>query len=118
MYLGINLDVLPDGSGWLLSSRDYITKILPMVEEIVGKKLGKQNTPTTYEWHPEVDETPLLLPKDVKKYQKVLGIGIWLSITTRPDVTFSITTLSRYTHIARQGHLKNLIRVFEYLHKH
>ena len=117
-YLGINLEVLPDGSGWLLSSRDYITKILPMIEDIIGKKLGKQSTPTTYEWQPEIDETPLLIPSEVKKYQKVLGVGIWLSITTRPDVTFSIGTLSRYTHIARQGHMKSLIRVFEYLHKH
>ena len=118
MYLGINLDILPDGSGWLLSSRDYINKILPMIEDIIEKKLGKQSTPTIYEWHPEIDETPLLLPSEVKNYQKLLGVGIWLSITTRPDVTFSIGTLSRYTHIARQGHMKSLIQVFEYLHKH
>ncbi len=89
-----------------------------MIEKIVERKLGKQSTPTICDWHLEIDTTPLLVPSEVKKYQKVLGIGIWLSITTRPDVTFSIGTLSRYTHVSRQGHLKDLIRVFEYLHKH
>ncbi len=118
VYLGINLDVLPDGSGWLMSSRDYLTKVLPMIETLIGRKLGKQNTPTSYDWHPELDETPLLLPAQINDYQKLLGIGIWLIITTRPDICFAVSTLSRYTHISRQGHMKDLIRVFEYLHKH
>jgi hypothetical protein len=29
-----------------------------------------------------------------------------------------VTTLSRYTHIAREGHYQDLIRIFEYLHKY
>ena len=46
-----------------------------------------------------------------------MGIGIWLITTTRIDITYAISTLSRYTHIAREGHFADLVRVFEYLHK-
>jgi hypothetical protein len=116
-YLGINTDVLLDGTGWVLHSTKYIQKILPIVESIIGKKLGMSKTPTKIDWQPEIDDSPLIDDAKRNKYQKLLGIGIWLVTTTRVDITFAVTTLSRYTHIAREGHFSDLIRVFEYLRK-
>jgi len=117
MYLGINTDVLDNGQGWLLHSSKYLIKAFASVENIIGKKLGKASTPTKIDWKPELDDTPLIDEAMRNKYQKLMGIGIWLITTTRIDITYAITTLSRYTHIAREGHFTDLIRVFEYLHK-
>jgi hypothetical protein len=117
MYLGINTDVLDDASGWVLHSTKYLTKVFPLIEKIIDKRLGKASTPTKTDWRPEIDDTPLINDDLRHKYQKLMGIGIWLITTTRIDITYSISTLSRYTHIAREGHFADLIRVFEYLHK-
>jgi hypothetical protein len=117
-YLGINTDLLPNGAGWILHSTKYIEKVIPIVEGIIGKKLGHAKTPTKTDWNPEVDESPLIDDARRNKYQKLLGIGIWLITTTRIDITYGVTTLSRYTHIAREGHFEDLIRIFEYLHKY
>ena len=87
------------------------------MEKIIGKKLGKQKTPYPSNWKPETENSPDVNDQTRNKYQKLLGIGIWLVVTCRIDICFPVSTLSRYTHVAKDGHMEHLVRVFEYLHK-
>ena len=116
-YLGTSISPLTTGPGWAISAEKYLSKCLPIVEEIIEKKLGKQSTPSTTDWRPWEDDSPSLSPEHVNKYQKLIGIGIWLVTISRIDILFAISTLSRYTHIAKTNHMKALVRVFEYLNK-
>ena len=116
-YLGMNIDRMPDSDGLCLCARDYIKKVIPLVEDIAEKKLGKHSTPNIVDWRPSEDETPLLNEAMVNKYQRLLGIANWLVTICRLDITYAVNTLARYTHVAREGHWKSLLRVFEYLNK-
>jgi hypothetical protein len=49
------------------------------------------------------------------KYQKLIGIGIWLVVIGRIDIFYAIATLSRYSAAPTEQHLANLKRVFAYV---
>jgi hypothetical protein len=118
-YLGLDVTVNETRTGFILSTRKYMTKCIPQIEALIGRKLGKASTPTIYDWRPaEYDESPLLSPSEVHIHQQVLGKGIWLVTCGRVDIMYAVMTLSRYTHEARKQHMQDLIRIFEYLHKY
>jgi hypothetical protein len=52
------------------------------------------------------------------KYQKLIGIGIWLVVIGRIDICYAIATLSRYSAAPTEQHLANLKRVFAYVNKY
>ncbi|MGH2412903.1 MAG: reverse transcriptase domain-containing protein, partial [Microcystaceae cyanobacterium] len=118
-YLGQTLEMLEDQSGWKISTAEYLKKCLPIVTKISKREhLGTASTPTKTDWHPEMYTSPLLNDTKRREYQQLLGIGIWLVTIGRIDITFAITSLSRYTHIAREEHFDDLVRVFKYLNKY
>jgi Reverse transcriptase (RNA-dependent DNA polymerase) len=122
VYIGMNLAPLQDGEGISICASDYIKKKIPEIEELIGRKLGKKSTPNIVDWHPEEyvekeDPNTILNPKFVKVYQTLLGVATWLVIICRLDITFAVNTLARFTHVAREKHLADLVRVFEYLNK-
>jgi Reverse transcriptase (RNA-dependent DNA polymerase) len=122
LYLGMNMEPLPDGSGISICAKDYITKKIPEIEDLIGQPLSRQSTPSIVDWHPEEyvddeDDSTILDASMVKIYQRLLGIGTWLVIICRLDITYAINTLARYTHVAHKKHYRDLIRVFEYLNK-
>ena len=54
---------------------------------------------------------------NTRKYQSLIGCGIWIIVLGRFDIAYAINTLSRYMAKPREGHLKALMRVFGYLEK-
>ena len=67
------------------------------------------------EYHPELDETPLLDSDGISKYRSVIGSLNWVLTLGRFDIAYALSTLSRYNMAPREGHLEALKRVLGYL---
>ena len=115
LYLGITTKVSPTGDMWIFQTDKYLQKAIVNVESIIGKLLSKASTPNNVDFHPEEDDTPVLDPVNRNKYQQLVGIGIWLNTIGRIDICYPLSVLSRFAHMPREGHMKMLIRIFEYL---
>ena len=57
-----------------------------------------------------------MTPVDTQLYQRGLGILVYLSYTTRPDISCSVNMLARYGQNPLQYHLDALIQVYRYLY--
>jgi len=62
-----------------------------------------------------LENTELLAPDNVKKYQQILGSLIYLSTMTRPDLTFATSLLSRFLAKPRHVHMLGAKHVLRYL---
>ncbi|XP_055591117.1 uncharacterized protein LOC129743169 [Uranotaenia lowii] len=60
----------------------------------------------------ERKEAPL---SDNQAYQKVIGQLLYLSVNTRPDISASVSILSRHTSCPTQGDWNEVKRVIRYL---
>ena len=54
-------------------------------------------------------------PQLVQKYQSVVGGLLWLSLSTRLDITAAVSLLTGYSHNPSQGHLDSAHHVAKYL---
>ena len=55
-------------------------------------------TPMDKEYHPELDESPLLNAELHSRYRSMIGSLNWLITIGRFDVQFAVTALARYSH--------------------
>lgn len=51
----------------------------------------------------------------IKQYQAMVGLLVWIMISTRPDITFATTKLARYARNPGELHFTAVNRVFHYL---
>ena len=65
-------------------------------------------TPMDKEYHPELDESPLLNAELHSRYCSMVGSLNWLIMIGRLDVQFAVTALAWYSHAPRTGHLTAL----------
>ena len=96
-------------NGLILSQTHYVDKILG--------KFNKDNN--------NVSKTPLNMSLHLSKnraksisqveYARVIGSLMYLTNCTRPDLTYSVSKLSRYTTNAGVDHWKVIVRVLRYL---
>ncbi len=61
-----------------------------------------------------LDEMGELLPNN-HEYQRAMGSLMYAAIATRPDIMFSVTQLSQFSHTPREAHWTAVKRVFRYL---
>lgn len=52
---------------------------------------------------------------DQKLYQSAVGSLLYLSIKTRPDITFAVSNVSRFCSRPTEQHWKAVVRIFKYL---
>ena len=76
---------------------------------------SEYKTPMDKEYHPELDETPLLDAEFQTRYRSMIGSLNWLISLGRFDVQYCTTTLARYNNGPREGHLKAVLRVLGYV---
>jgi hypothetical protein len=99
-----------------LSQQSYIEQIITRFNL---KDSRAANTPL----EPGIDLTPdspsvsstLLTPFEKTKYREMIGSLMYVSVMTRPDITFAVSTLSQYLETPHSTHLKAVTRVFRYL---
>ena len=73
--------------------------------------------------NPNVDLTPgsdhvsstLLSPSEKTTYREMIGSLMYLSVMTRPDITFAVSTLSKYLESPTTTHIIAVKRVIRYL---
>ena len=112
--LGIQLDHKLDG--FKLHMTNYITAMLerhgmsqchstalPMDP---GFEIHSKDAPTTDDEKAEMEKLP---------YAKLIGELLWLSRCCRPDITFAVSILARFTHCYSRRHFNALKHIMKYL---
>ena len=64
---------------------------------------------------PELDTSPELGSSDIPLYQEMIGMFQWATELGRVDILHEI---SKYQASPREGHMLQLLRIFEHLEKH
>ena len=68
--------------------------------------------------HPEEDDTPFLNEEGITQFQSIIGVCQWIQLAGRFDITFAVSSLSRFAARPREGHLKRAIKIYGYLKKY
>ena len=121
-YLGaeygrVNGDFTERGvtSSW--SAKTYLKNVIDKIERIFGV-LRTYTVPMDPDYHPELDESPLLNGEEVSKFRMLTGSAQWAITLGRIDALYSVTIMSRFNNAPREGHLTAMKRVFGYLKGH
>ena len=115
-YLGNNLDIRKNKT-IKVHSKKYITEIIRRYEKQYGI-LKKQNVPASPNDHPELDDTPILDEIGRRHYQSNIGICQWICTAGRFDISFAVSSLSRFSQSPREGHLERTEKILGYLKKY
>ena len=97
-----------------ISSEKYIKEVLRKYQEKHGL-IRDEKIPAAYNDHPEEDDSPLLDDEGITQFQSIIGICQWLSTSCRMDITFAVSSLSRFCANPRKGHLRRAIKILGYL---
>ena len=65
--------------------------------------------------HPEDDSTVCLYDKHNQRYQMLVGMLNWIVCLGGIDIGFATPSLSRFTACPSEGHMKRILRVYDYL---
>ena len=121
-YLGGNIDYLDppwtqDGVKHALSARTYIENVTTRMETLFGHELRIFKTPMDHEYHPELDDSELVTPRDASQYRAMVGCANWLITLGRFDINYATQALSRYSMAPRIGHFRAMQGILGYLKK-
>ena len=121
-YLGT--DIVSKGTMFHFSSKTYIEEALSnfkndgVLSPTDNASLAKAKSPYAHDYQPEADESELLVPTDVTKYQRMVGSLNWIVCGLgRFDVAYATNQLAQFASKPREGHLKALKRIFGYLQR-
>ena len=119
-YLGNDYGWTPTDSKWVVGCATYIKECVRKLEEddLIDGNLIPQNTPMPDDCHPELDNSQLLDPTGIRKYQMLIGMAQWANQIGRLDICFAVSSLSRFSTCPREGHLQLAVRLFGYLKKY
>jgi hypothetical protein len=112
----------PDKARWSLSAEDYVNRAVKDVEtelEKVGKALlTKVTTPTTADYHPELDQSKELGPDQATYFAALIGILRWCIELGRINIIVEVSLLPRFLACPHEGHMQQAFHVFGDLKKH
>ena len=119
-YLGGNLLQLSEhwskeGHNIAFSAETYIEQVIPKYQQLLDCKFRSIKTPMDEEYHPEIDDSPLMSPEGISKFRSVIGSLNWIITLGRFDVHYATMSLSRFSAAPREGHMKAAQRILAYL---
>ena len=109
-YLGIGIEDLPDGSRHM-TQKGLIKKIIKTTDMVdcnpnytpaVQVALGK-------------DEDGEPFDQEQFNYASIVGMLLHLSNNTRPDITFAVSQVARFTHNPKKSHATAIKTIVRYL---
>jgi len=107
--LGIKVDKVD--RGFALSQGHYIDTVL---ERFDMSDCRPEPTPIAVGTK-LVAEGVKLGPDDARQYQALIGCLMWIALSTRPDISFAVSALSRFNGSPTEMHFKVAKRVLRYL---
>ena len=114
--LGINVERLTDNT-LVIHQKNYIDKIMKdfkIISETRNTDIPIQpGHKLTTELLHETESLRKLV--DATKYRKVIGSLIYLMTCTRPDISYSVSILSRYMQEPKELHWRFLKRLMKYV---
>jgi len=118
-HLGVDYNYVKGKNGakgrYQIGSKTYIQEAVKKVEVLLGHELVLSKHSMLAKWHPELDESRLCDSKEHTLYMQLIGIGLWISSIGRLDITFAISSFSRFSALPRINHLLELKKVFGFL---
>ena len=115
-YLGSRLSRRPDGK-ILMNMDEYCKEVIRKYEEKHKITIKKANIPISVDAQPEMDTSDILDENEHREFQHIIGVGQWLVIRGRIDITYAISSLSRFATCPREGHLGLARQILGYLKK-
>ena len=118
-YLGNDYNFSEDEKAWVLSCATYIKECIRRVETEfnLNGDLWTHRTPLPEGCHPELDESDLLSDAGIRQYQVLIGMAQWACTIGRLDISFAVSSLSRFSAAPREHHLELAFHLFGYLKK-
>ncbi|KAI3500537.1 hypothetical protein L1887_36359 [Cichorium endivia] len=110
-FLGI--EIVKTDTGLCLSQRKYCLELLYEFGLLAAKPVRTPLDVNVTISNEGINENDDLL-ENITEYQKLVGKLIYLT-NTRPDISFTVQTLSQFMHAPRKSHLKIAVRVLRYL---
>ena len=106
-----------------MSSDSYVRNALRIVEGYLqahGERFkNKASCPFSHaNYKPELDDSELLEPEMISRYQQLIGILRWACELGRLDILLEVSLLSAFNAAPRQGHLDQAYNIFLYLKRH
>ena len=119
-YLGNDYVWSTSENAWVLGCSTYIKECIYHLEEddMIEGRLWEHKNPLPAKVHPEMDESPLLDDQGLKLYQTLIGMAQWACTISHLDISFAMSSLSRFSTAPHVGHLQLAIYMFGYLKKH
>jgi len=59
----------------------------------------------------------MLNEEGIKHFQHIIGVSQWLVTAGRFDISYAVTSLSRFSASPREKHLEYAVKIFKYLKK-
>ena len=123
-YLGADIGTMEylDGKEcWAMSSDSYLQNAIKIVEGFMDGEGVKMRNPTSpfhrLDYHPELDDTPLLGPQMIARYQQLIGMLRWACELGQIDMLLEVALMIAFNTAPHQGHLNKLYHIFSYLKK-
>ena len=119
-FLGGDIETMDEhwtkeGINTALSAKTYISQAIPKFEKLFGTEFKAIKTPMDENYHPEIDDTPLLDKEGAGRYRSIIGCLNWIITLGRFDINYATSSLSRFNMAPREGHMKAAQRVLRYL---
>ena len=120
-FLGANWTTKQDNSTKISNEKCILEHIRKFEEE--HGTIRKENVPAPTKSHPtlnhpETDTSPLLDSEHTAIFQSAIGACQWSQSSGRFDITFALSSLSRFAVSPRENHLKASLKILGYLKKH
>lgn len=107
-FLGVKVEQNRKAGTIKISQPSYIKEIL--------EKAGMTTcNPCTTPIDKNLTLIPTTTPQSHPSYANLIGMLMWASLATRPDIAYATSFLARFTHANGPEHLTVVKRVFRYL---
>ena len=111
-------DFFRDKDGTLCyGAQTYVKRLVDTFKQLFGIPPTELHAPMDKADKPELDDSSLLGPDGIAKFQSLIGACQWLITLSRFDIGQTVMSLGRFRSAPRVGHLDRLKRLIGYLKK-
>jgi hypothetical protein len=111
---------------WMIGTKTYVHESLEKAKELLFLKddiqgrncLRLKSAPMKAHHQPEPEKTEFLNLAKHREHQKLTGVAQWLIACGRVNISFAVSSLSRFSAAPRLGHCDAAVNTFKFLNNH